>query len=97
MRKWEREGYEAGRAAGSWVIDGNTSRETCERILQGYEDGDPEIMDMQPSPLSGEWADESIPEIFGKWPTDQQMQDYEDGYSRGFWREVLHSARVQVA
>lgn len=34
-------GYRAGEAAGSWVIDGNTSRETCERILRGIEEGDP--------------------------------------------------------
>ena len=30
------------------------------------------------TPLSGEWAGESIPEIFGYWPDDDTMQRYED-------------------
>lgn len=58
-------GHDAGSAAGSWVIDGNTTRETALHILRGYEDGDPEIMDMMPAPLSGEWAGESITELLG--------------------------------
>lgn len=91
-------GEQAGRAAGSWVIDGNTSEETCLWILQGFEDGDPEIMDIQPSPLSGEWAGESIPELFdGVWPSDDELCDYEAGYSQGFWAEVVEAARYQVA
>jgi hypothetical protein len=35
-----------------------------------------------PSPLSGEWAGESIPEIFGTWEcaTLENTHAYEDGY-----------------
>lgn len=51
-------GLDRGRAAGSWVVDGNTPEATVRAILQGLADGDPQTMDMQPSPLSGEWADE---------------------------------------
>jgi hypothetical protein len=51
-------GASHGRNAASWYFDGNTSRETYERVLAGIDDGDPEIMDALPSsPLSGEWAD----------------------------------------
>jgi hypothetical protein len=32
------------------------------------------------SPLSGEWAGESIPEIFGRHPEDWELDDYEAGY-----------------
>ncbi len=53
----ERDGHKAGAAAGSWIIDGNTTVDTAWQIMHGYEDGDPEILDMQPSPFSGEWAD----------------------------------------
>lgn len=38
-----------GRGAGSWVIDGNTTVAAAARILKGYDDGDPEIMDLCPS------------------------------------------------
>jgi hypothetical protein len=50
-------GADYGKSRGSWVIDGNTETATVRKILDGYDDGDPEIMDMCPSPLSGEFAD----------------------------------------
>lgn len=53
MSKAERRGYEDGQAAGSWVFDGNTARQTFARILQGIEDGDPEVLDMLPSAPAG--------------------------------------------
>jgi hypothetical protein len=59
-------GTKAGKAAASWVFDGNTTDETYRRTLQGIEDGDPEVMDrLSWSPLSGEWAGESIQELLG--------------------------------
>src|SRR5580765_6801139 len=94
-------GREAGKAAGSWVIDGNTSSETVQAILKGIEDGDPAIMDMEPSPLSGEWAGESVYELI---PEIREMEErdahaeideacsaYELGFSEGFWFEVERS------
>ena len=53
-----RRGRIDGRAAGSWVIDGNTPDETCARILGGIEEGDPEILDALPELRLGEWADD---------------------------------------
>ena len=94
MSKSYKMGCEAGRAAGSWVLDGNSSSAEARWILEGYEDGDPAVMDMQPSPLSGEWAGESIREIFGRWPSPREMDLYELGYSEGFWGEVQRSARA---
>jgi hypothetical protein len=103
-------GASAGKAAGSWAIDGTTTAEAARRILKGYEDGDPAVLDMQPSPLSGEWAGgpteddvldeielyanttisgdalggDGIAEIIGVWL---------DGYSEGYWDEVIRAAR----
>ena len=94
-------GYERGVAAGSWILDGNSSANEAARIIKGYEDGDPEIMDMAPSPLSGEWAGESIPELSDRYDLDLDdddvATDFEDGFSDGFWEEVLRSARAMVA
>ena len=99
---YEREGYAAGKAAGSWVTDGNTSVDEYRAILAGIESGDPEIMDMQPYPLSGEWAGESISELIRGYNNmtpeaqDAACDSCEQGFSQGFWDTVEHDCRVQV-
>lgn len=97
-RKAFRAGLEAGKAAGSWVIDGNTDAAAARRIIEGYDDGDPAVMDMMPSPLSGEWAGESIPELSRQHGVDlsddDKATDFEDGYAEGYWAEVLRSAKA---
>lgn len=57
------EGREAGRRAGSWAADGNTSAEHATRVLDMLEAGDPEAYDyLPPFPnLSGEMADDPTP------------------------------------
>jgi len=91
---------ERGHACGSWVIDGNTSAETCRAIVQGYDDGDPVILDMQPCPLSGEWSGESIPELSDQYGIDLTDDDvtteFKEGFSDGFWSEVIRAARYQL-
>lgn len=55
-------GREAGANAASWAIDGNTTDDDLRRILTGYDDGDPEVMDSFNLPdLSGQWADGLTP------------------------------------
>ena len=99
---YEEQGYAAGKAAGSWITDGNTDTATYRWILKGIEEGDPEVMDLQPSPLSGEWAGESIPEIIAGYAdmtaeqADAACDSYEQGFSQGFWETVEHDCRVQV-
>jgi hypothetical protein len=54
-------GVRDGENAASWLIDGNTPDPFMfiSKILNGMEDGDPEIMDMLPEPrVGGEWADD---------------------------------------
>ena len=88
----ERRGYEAGCAAGSWVLDGNSDPEGARRILRGIEEGDPAIVDALPSaPLSGEWADSLLPRDVLAWydltedddGADDVLNAYEQGYSSG--------------
>lgn len=101
-------GSEHGYNAATWATDGNTSQETYKSILQGYEDGDPEVMDMQPSPLSGEWADDPTPnsvlEAFGvedlegsedgRW--DWLLDAYEGAFSEAYWDELIGTCRAQL-
>ena len=102
-------GKQAGHAAGSWVFDGNTSEAEYRRVLDGYEAGDPEIMDLEPSPLSGEWADSWTPRSLGDelGVIDTEDRDYElrieaisdayeQGFSESFWDEVTRAARYQL-
>jgi hypothetical protein len=54
-----RRGYQDGRHAGSWMIDGNTSEQTLRTYKKLMDDGDPELMDTLPAPrLGGEFADD---------------------------------------
>ena len=99
-------GEEMGKAAASWVFDGNTTRETYARVLKGVEDCDPEIMDMYRVPdLSGEWADEMTPqrlanELGISYADDDAVavacEHWEYGVSDGFWHEVERVARLQL-
>lgn len=95
-----RVGYERGQAAGSWVIDGNTSEKTARHILNGIEEGDPVVLDMAPAPLSGEWAGESIPELSDLYGIDlsdeTNAEDFEQGFGDGYWQEVERSARAML-
>ncbi len=66
--------------------------------------GSPQIMDMEPSPLSGEWADSPTPqtladeleldEQYRGSELDQLCTDYELGFSQGYWDEVIRMAKV---
>ena len=90
-------GHDRGLVSGSWVIDGNTNEDQAGRLLKGITDGDPAIMDMAPSPLSGEWAGESIPELSDKYDIDltdeTNADEFEAGFSRGFWDQVETDAK----
>jgi hypothetical protein len=100
-----REGYERGVAAGSWVIDGNTSDQAARRLLAGIEDEDPQVLDALPSaPLSGQWADGLTPCGVLAWydldedcsSADGVVNAFEDGFSRGVLDEVMRSARAHL-
>lgn len=96
------EGYEHGVAAGSWLVDGNTTPETARRLLAGVEDGDPMVMDALPScPLSGEWADDLRPrDVLAMFELDEEheaasdvLDAFEVGYQRGVQNEAVRATR----
>jgi len=66
------------------------------RTLRGIEAGDPEIMDLCRDPLSGEWAGESLKEIFGRVPSEQTMTNYEIGYRDGFFAALASCAKGEL-
>jgi hypothetical protein len=87
-----KEGRERGENAASWLLDGNSTEDAARRLLQGIEDGDPEVMDSLPSaPLSGEWAGELLPaDVLAWYGLDSEdpaagdvLLAFEDGFSEG--------------
>lgn len=93
-------GTERGTAAGSWVLDGNSSIVSARGIRKGYDDGDPAIMDLCPSPLSGEWAGESIPELSVEYGIDLEDSDiadaFETAFADAFWAETIRTATAII-
>ena len=99
----EKLGYDAGKAAGSWIIDGNSTDEQARTLLDGIEDGDPAVLDLLPSaPFSGEWADGlDVRDVLDSYGysldddgADEILSAFEDGYSRGVVDEAVRSARA---
>ncbi len=106
VERAEREGYDHGVTAGSWLLDGNSSEDAARRLLRGIEDGDPEILDALPcSPLSTEWADSLTPaDVLGWYDLDSEhdaaddvLRAFEDGFSRGVEVEAVRSATAFLA
>lgn len=102
-REARKAGRQAGLAAASWVFDGNTKDEMYRRVLNGLEDGDPEVFDAiaAPSWLSGEWAGESISEILGESSGDDDRDDeiaglYEQAADTAYYHEIERVARYHT-
>jgi hypothetical protein len=99
--KFYKLGNELGLSAGNSITDGNTTAENYEWILAGYEECDSEVMDLCPNPLSGEFAGESIPEIFGlaigeEYPSDEDLTEFELGFSQGFWEKLTANCQYML-
>lgn len=100
----ESDAADRGKAAGTWVFDGNTAHETYVSVLRMYDGGDPQLYDIieQPEWLSGEWAGESIPELIDDFDEmsdveqSEAMDAYECAASQAFWDEVIRTASYQV-
>lgn len=103
-RDAKRMGRERGKAAASWVFDGNTTDATYRVFLERWMNGDPALDEVvtEPAWLSGEWAGESISELLPDLPEDEDRADeymaiYEEAASNAFWREVERTARRMVS
>lgn len=95
-------GYADGTDAGTWVIDGNTSDETCRKMLARLDDGDPD--DSLPELCLGQWADDpsfrEILEDLNIEATDESEDDlfgtYSDAWYEGLYHEVERACRARI-
>jgi hypothetical protein len=99
------QGEEAGRAAGTWLLDGNSSEESARAMLAKIEAGELLAELDLSGPLSGEWADGPTPasileplyregEEIPEGEDDEICQAYEDAYWQGLETEAERSARA---
>jgi hypothetical protein len=94
---------ENGKAAASWVFDGNTDKDTYRKVLQGIDDGDPEVMDgLYPGSLRGGYTDRDIL-ADAKWVPhdgtslrDELIEQYDREIVDAFWNEVERQAVEQL-
>lgn len=103
-----------GREHGVHWADVTVTSDKCtvdaaKRIVSGFEDGDPQVMDLCPNPLSGEWADEPTPmtildEIANKVDPhelrgeaieegDDLIDVYEESFREAFWDKVILASK----
>jgi hypothetical protein len=67
-------------------------RKIALEVLEAVEYGIDAVISC-PDPLSGEWAGESLVEIFGKNPTESMMENYESGFRDGFYGQLVERAK----
>lgn len=90
-------GRDAGKAAATWVFDGNTPDEAYQRVLRGIDDGDPAILDAIEPPAIGPAAGYDQDDLARDLGLDPALQDavpaYTDAFTGSFWTEVERAAR----
>jgi hypothetical protein len=97
-------GSEHGRAAASWLLNGDSSEADARRLLDGIEEGDPEVLDALPNPPSGEWAgDPTAEDLIREAGLDvpeepeaveELWQAYSDGFGTGAHEGAEAEARA---
>ena len=97
-------GRDAGKAAASWVFDGNTSEDAYRAVLRGIEDGDPAILDAHWAPglsACGGHTEADLAGDLGLDGEDQLPPDavtaYLDAADHTFWHEIERIARKHLA
>ena len=98
-------GSDAGHAKATWAFDGNTSESTYKKVLEWYDDGDPELYDHLHGPdLSGQWADDfTLLDLADSLGLDdsEDVSYYADIWemaaSEAYWDEIIRVCKYQLA
>jgi hypothetical protein len=99
VAKAEELGRDAGKAAASWVFDGNTPS-ACQWVLRGIDDGDPAVLDeIEPSAIGpgAGYTEGDFARDLGIEPGDRALpravSAYADAFTGSFWQETERAAR----
>lgn len=98
-------GADAGHAAATWLVDGNTDEDTARRILAQWDEGDCNAPHA-PAPFSGEWADDpTVSDVIERETSlefdsltpeeiDELTTAFEDAYAEAWQDEAERSVRA---
>ena len=96
-------GRDAGAAAATWALDGNTSEVAWQRVLRGIDDGAPAILDaLEPASLGADagYTEADLACDLGVTPADPGLARAADAYSAAFtssfWQEAERAARAHA-
>ena len=97
-------GRDAGKAAASWMFDGNTPEDAYRAVLRGIDDGDPAILDAHPAPglsADGGYSGADLARDLGLDGEDQlppgAVTAYLAAADQTFWDETERIAREHLA
>ncbi len=97
-------GRDAGKAAASWMFDGNTPEDAYRAVLRGIDDGDPAVLDAHPAPslsADGGYSEADLARDLGLDGEDQLPPEavtaYLDAAAGTFWDETERIAREHLA
>lgn len=97
-------GRDAGKAAASWMFDGNTPEDAYRAVLRGIDDGDPAILDAHPAPglsADGGYTEAGLACDLGLDGEDQlppnTVTAYLDAAAETFWHEIERLACEHLA
>jgi hypothetical protein len=97
-------GRDAGKAAASWMFDGNTPEDAYRAVLRGIDDGDPAILDAHPVPglsAGGGYSEADLARDLGLDSEDQLPPGAATAYlaaaDQTFWDETERLAREHLA
>jgi len=97
-------GRGAGKAAASWMFNGNTPEDAYRAVLRGIDDGDPAILDAHPAPglsAGGGYSGADLARDLGLDGEDQlppgAVTAYLDAADQTFWDETERLAREHLA
>lgn len=108
-------GRRAGESAASWATDFGRmnvrdSQDTARRIIKGFADGDPEVLDSFRFPnLSGEYADDLTPQSLmedlgldqddprAEWLEDTLCSLWEDAACMSFEASIIRACNAELS
>lgn len=85
-----------GKALGESTFDGNTPHQAYARIIKGYEDGDPIVMDIYGQMLMHDGAMQTFMNDEAKDLDDDAKSELEFAHQEAFWDRVIEKCKYQT-
>jgi hypothetical protein len=85
-----------GKDLGESTFDGNTPHQAYARIIKGYEDGDPKVMDIYGQMLMNDGVMQAFMNDEAKDLDDDAKSELEFAHQEAFWDRVIEKCKYQT-